>query len=258
LAKSVIEKPVTGWRQKITNAQAIASPAWRRYRAAIFQGYLIAAIVLFAVLAVLAHTVAYFTFDLVLTREIQTFHGIGFSTLMWLESWLGYSPQSEVLVALAFVFLLVSGLKWEAMMVLFADLSISLIGTAIKLVVVRPRPDPDLVNVITRLPDYGFPSGHVLFFVTFFGFLGFLAYTLLKPAWERRALVALCGIPIALIGVSRIYLGAHWASDVLAAYLLGSIWLTLCVHIYRWGKPRFSANQPVAKETPPVTRTKEK
>jgi membrane-associated phospholipid phosphatase len=55
---------------------------------------------------------------------------------------------------------------------------------------------------------------------------------------------------VALIGVSRIFEGQHWASDVLAAYLLGSVWLSGSIAIYRWGKPRYFANQPTAKETP--------
>ena len=63
-------------------------------------------------------------------------------------------------------------------------------------------------------------------------------------------LLVILGGMVALIGLSRIYEGQHWASDVLAAYLLGSVWLGLSILIYRWGKPRFFVDQPVAKETP--------
>jgi undecaprenyl-diphosphatase len=62
-------------------------------------------------------------------------------------------------------------------------------------------------------------------------------------------LVILAGM-ISLIGISRIYEGQHWASDVIAAYLLGSVWLSFVILVYRWGKKRFFVNQPVAKETP--------
>ena len=101
----------------------------------------------------------------------------------------------------------------------------------------RPRPSADLVNVISQLRDYSFPSGHVLYFTAFLGFLVFLVYTLLKNSWWRTLLMVVLGGMVALIGLSRIYEGHHWASDVLAAYLLGSVWLTLSVYVYRWGKP---------------------
>lgn len=248
--RHTVEKPVSGWRQKIIDARAVATPAWRRYRAAIFQGYLIGAVVVFAILAVLAHTIAYFTFDLTITEEIQKFHGFVFDMLMRDVTWIGFTPQAPTFVGLAVLLLYVSGLKWESVMTLLGNIGISILGAVVKLIVLRPRPSPDLVNVIAQLPDYGFPSGHVLFFVTFFGFLAFLVYTLLKPSWGRRGLLFVAYALIVLVGPSRIYLGEHWASDVIAAYLLGSVWLTACVRVYRWGKSRFFVNQPVAKETP--------
>jgi membrane-associated phospholipid phosphatase len=59
---------------------------------------------------------------------------------------------------------------------------------------------------------------------------------------------------VLLIGPSRIYVGQHWASDVLGAYLLGTVWLSLSIRIYRWGKPRYFVNQPVATEKPVKSR----
>ena len=89
------------------------------------------------------------------------------------------------------------------------------------------------------LDSYSFPSGHVLFYAAFFGFLCFLGSTLLKGSWLRALLLIGLGALIALVGLSRIHLGQHWFSDVLAAYLLGSVWLALTVYVYRWGKDRF-------------------
>jgi membrane-associated phospholipid phosphatase len=66
----------------------------------------------------------------------------------------------------------------------------------------RPRPSADVHNVSTQLKGYSFPSGHVLFFTTFFGFMLFLAYTLLKPAWWHRVVVILHVSMITLIGAA--------------------------------------------------------
>ncbi len=202
----------------------------------------------FLILAVLAHTVAYITFDVTITREVQKFNAGWFDVLMRALSWIGFAPQVYVISFLILFFLYASGLKWKLVVAFASVVGISVLGLGIKLLVDRPRPSADLVYVVSQLKDYSFPSGHVLYFTAFFGYLVFLAYTLLKHSWWRTSLIVILGGMVALIGLSRIYEGQHWASDVLAAYLLGSIWLALTVYSYRWGKTRFFVDQPVAKE----------
>lgn len=243
-----VQEPVSAWRQTITNARVIAAKPWRRYRASIFQLYLIAAVVVFLILAVLAKTVAYFTFDVTITQELQKFKPVWFGAVMYALTWIGFAPQGDVISLAVLLFLFVSGLKWETVVTFASVVGISVLGPGIKLLVNRPRPGANLVNVIAQLNDPSFPSGHVLFFMAFFGFLFFLTYTLIKNTWWRTLLLLVFGGIVALIGVSRIYEGQHWASDVIASYLLGSVWLTLTVYFYRWGKPRFFVNQPQAPE----------
>ena len=245
-----VKKPVNAWRRTIDAAGAIVAKPWRRYRAAVFQTYLIGAVVAFVILAWLAKTVAYFTFDVTITRALQTYHWGWFDALMQALTWIGFSPQAWIITLAILLFLYASGLKWETMVAFVSVLGSSALGLGLKVLIDRPRPSADLVTVLTQLKDFSFPSGHVLFFVTFFGFLLFLAYTLLKHSWWRTLLLVILVGMIVLIGPSRIYVGQHWASDVIASYLLGSVWLALSVLIYRWGKPRFFVDQPVAKETP--------
>jgi undecaprenyl-diphosphatase len=106
------------------------------------------------------------------------------------------------------------------------------------------------VNVFAKLSSYSFPSGHVMFYLGFFGFIWFLAFTLLKPSLKRSLLLVFFGILIVLIGVSRVYLGEHWPSDVLGSYLLGSLTLAALIQFYLWGKTRFFVHQPVAPAEP--------
>jgi undecaprenyl-diphosphatase len=168
---------------------------------------------------------------------VQTFNPGWFVLPMRALSWIGFAPQVNVITFLILLFLYRGGLRWETFVALSTAVGISVLGVGIKLLVDRPRPSADLVNVIGHLSDYSFPSGHVLYFTAFFGFVLFLVYSQLEHTWRRTLLMVILGGMVALVGLSRIYEGQHWASDVLAAYLLGSVWLALSVEVYRRFKP---------------------
>ncbi len=130
-----------------------------------------------------------------------------------------------IIAGLIILLIWMIGLHWEAVMALAAAVFSTAINVLVKDLIQRPRPTAAQVNVIDLLNSYSFPSGHVMFYLGFFGFIGFLAFSLLKPSLKRSLVLFLVSVLIVLIGVSRISLGEHWASDVLGAYLLGSLTL---------------------------------
>jgi undecaprenyl-diphosphatase len=139
-----------------------------------------------------------------ITRALQTFHPGWFDALMGGLSWIGFPPQAWVITLGILLFLYASGLKWETVVVLASVLGSSALGLGIKVLIDRPRPSANLVNVINQLKDYSFPSGHVLFFVTFLGFLLFLAYTLLKHSWWRTGLLFILVGMVARLAVTHL------------------------------------------------------
>ncbi len=234
----------------------------RRYRSWLFQAYILGSILVFAVLAFLVSVSKVTSFDVNITRSLQEDLPKWAGSILDGVSWFGFTPQSIIIlvvIALAFYFL---GLRWEAVMSVLAGIGSFLIDNLIKTAVHRPRPTADLVSVINELGSYSFPSGHVMFYVAFFGFLAFLAFTLLKAGWLRTLLIAFSAVLVVLVGPSRVYMGQHWASDVIAAYLLGFLVLWGVIYLYREGKVRYSRQQPVApgrEEGPqPVPITGEK
>ena len=228
----------------------VTSRPKREYRTFLFQVSLFAAIGAFAVLTFMVKTTPSFPIDLEIERAIQSINSPIFAGLMYLISWPGFSPQSFILSVLIVLAIYLLGLRWEAITALVAALLPPLVNVLVKDWIRRPRPTIDLVNVFGILNSYSFPSGHVMFYVGFFGFLWFLIYTLLKRSWIRTLLLIFLGSLIALVGISRIYLGQHWPSDVLGAYLLGGLTLVGILQFYRWGKKRFFVHQPVAAEQP--------
>lgn len=230
----------------------IAGRPTRRYRAAAFQVFVLFAAVGFVVLAVVARTVPYFSIDLTISRFVQSFHGAVLDPLMFGISWIGFWPQSLAIGLLPVALLFATGLRWEAVVTLLVACSAG-IATLVKLSIQRPRPSIDLIDVVRELSASSFPSGHVLTFTSMCGFLAFLVFTLLKPSWGRTGLLVTCAALIVLMGLSRIYMGHHWFSDVMGAYLLASLWLAFAIWVYRWGKPRFFVHQPVAPDAPART-----
>lgn len=222
------------------------SPSARRYRSVIFIAILIFATAAFALLTFLANITPYFPIDLEITRAIQSIDSPFFLGFMRLVSWPGFLPQSILLTVLIAYALYLSGLYWESVMALLAAIVSGTINSLVKVIIQRPRPGEDLVDVFEILLSYSFPSGHVMFYTILFGFTFYLAYTLLEQSLARSLILGGLGPFVLLVGVSRIYLGQHWASDVLGAYLLGGLILVGLIVLYQWGKKRFFVRQPSA------------
>lgn len=94
------------------------------------------------------------------------------------------------------------------------------------------RVRPDIFPVIAE-SGYSFPSGHAMGAICFYGILAYFAGLGLKNCTMRWLLMAAAGVYILLIGLSRVYLGVHYPTDILAGYTAGSTWLFFCITLHR-------------------------
>jgi membrane-associated phospholipid phosphatase len=217
----------------------LAPPAIQRHRTVLFWVMAASALVAFSLLSFLVETIPSFPIDLRITLAIQSIDSPFFEGLMRVISWPGFSPQSILITLLVALTFYINGLRWESVTALLGALLSGVSNELVKGLIARPRPLADVVDVFAVLDSFSFPSGHVMFYTTLFGFVWYVTYTVLKRSLLRNLLLGLLGAFILLVGVSRIYLGQHWASDVLGAYLLGSLVLAATTLFYQWGRKRF-------------------
>ncbi len=250
MTESDNKKPIENIQSAAQQAAAAeTTPAPVQHRLSVgFEVALLLLVAAFAALSVLVTTTDTQAADLFVTRTLQTDTSPIFAAAMNAISWFGYMPQAGIVAVLIVLLLYGFGLRWEALSALIAAVLEEAMDLVVKDAIRRARPSASLVHVVARLNSYSFPSGHVTFYTGFFGFIFFLAFTLLKRSWKRTLLLVIFGGLILLIGVSRIYLGQHWGTDVLGGYLLGSLTLIASIQLYRWGKGRMFVRQPVAPE----------
>ncbi|HVA91346.1 MAG TPA: phosphatase PAP2 family protein [Chloroflexota bacterium] len=185
---------------------------------------------IFAILAVIAHSLRADRLDVWITDQIQRL--TVFDGPLQLVSWFGYTPQEIVILGAIIALIFAVGYRVESLFLLISVVGSNLIGALVKNLVARPRPGAPAVHVLRHLGGYSFPSGHVLTYISFFGFLAYLAWVEPRNSLVRGIVLVPCLALLILIGPSRIYVGAHWASDVIGAYLLGVVWLSVILRLY--------------------------
>jgi membrane-associated phospholipid phosphatase len=135
-------------------------------------------------------------------------------------------PEVVVVVVAITLGWLVQRRQWRsAVMLLFACLGTLIINQAMKLTFARPR--PLLWPRLIQETSYGFPSGHALGSIVLYGFLAYLLVR--RYPGQARSIYGIAAGLISAIGFSRLYLGVHYPTDVLAGYAVGLLWLMICI-----------------------------
>lgn len=169
-------------------------------------------------------------------------HRNGFLTdVMVNASRFGSTPSLIVFALAAAAWLAWRGRKADSLLIVGGAAGAFLLVPVLKAVIERPR--PALSDHVVFVNSWSYPSGHSLNSMAVLGLLTVLAMRE-RPGAVRRTLLAVLGVFLVIaVGFSRVYLGVHWPSDVLAGWLIGVLWLTICfttAHLVR-GNTRTSS-----------------
>ena len=168
-------------------------------------------------------------FDLAIRNQVHAFASPGLTRAMIFISFLG----GDGLTAAAIISVVVFGwLHWRRAMLwmVVTILGALVLDLSLKYAFHRTRPTPFFVSVPHT---YSFPSGHSLFSFCFYGVLAGLLTRRIKSRVARFLIWTFAALLVAAIGLSRIYLGVHYPSDVIAGYLAASLWVSTLVALDR-------------------------
>lgn len=168
------------------------------------------------------------TFDTVVTQYIQSFSTSEITKINILITQIA-SPTSDIIVLLVMGSYLLFHLRhtWEALALAINLAGGGLLNLILKNIFHRTR--PDIVHLV-KVSGYSFPSGHAMVSASFYGMLGYIIWLNLcernKTSWHVWVLT---NVFVIAIGLSRIYLGVHFPSDVIAGFAAGGVWLIGCI-----------------------------
>ena len=173
---------------------------------------------------------------------IQGVESPGLTVIMKCFTFIGSTPSVTV-ISLFSLFFLYKVLKHRTELILFISIIVGspILNELLKLIFHRARPD---FHRLIEINGYSFPSGHAMSAFAVYGVLSFLLWRHIPTRWGRTLLIVTSIIMILTIGISRIYLGVHYPSDVIGGYFASGCWLAIAIWFYqRYLEKRFEQTE---------------
>lgn len=173
-----------------------------------------------------------FSFDVALTRDAQSIETDATYIVVTTLNWFGHAEPFLIASTLIGVGLAMRRHFADAALVVSAAVLAQGINALLKLYFASPRPPASLTSTTEQASGLGFPSGHTMSIVVMSICLGFLAWRHLNCRWRRTGVVAISLFAVLAMGFSRVYVGQHWPTDVLGAYLWGTLLGVALIYSY--------------------------
>jgi undecaprenyl-diphosphatase len=166
------------------------------------------------------------TFDLGLSRAIYSLRTPFLTQIMLGATFLGSTLFISTLAIIIFLIFWIKNRKNFAAFLAVTLLASVVLNNLLKYYIHRLRPD---ISLLINELSYSFPSGHAMNSLVFYGLLAYFAHRCIKNGPWRILIDAAAIILVIAIGFSRVYLGAHYPTDIIAGYAAGACVLSLAI-----------------------------
>jgi undecaprenyl-diphosphatase len=189
-------------------------------------------------------------FDDAIMHWIGAHQTAGLQAVMLEVTSLGTGTVVGMIVLIAGMFLWLNHHRHSAALLVVATLGGMVLDNLLKIGFNRPR--PQIFEWGTHASSSSFPSGHAMSSVIVYGTVAYLAARLQHNIHARLLTFVVAAIIIAMISVSRVYLGVHYPSDILAGFLIGIAWAGFCMAVLEAAQLYAKRNAPqmLADERP--------
>jgi undecaprenyl-diphosphatase len=176
------------------------------------------------------------SFDRTVMAKIQGLESPALTSVMKLLTFIGSTPFVIVLT-LCLIFFLYKVLhhRLELILLIGALIGTGVLNEILKHVFHRTRPH---LHRLIEVTGYSFPSGHAMSAFTVYVILSFLLWRHIPSKWGRSLLIIFSVVMILGIGISRIYLGVHYPSDIIGGYLASGFWLAVAILFFQYYKEK--------------------
>ena len=174
-------------------------------------------------------------FDHAIINEVQSWINEGRTKQMVFITDLASVTFLSIATAAITLFLIIRKRYGWALFFFLVNALGGLFNSTLKELFKRQRPD---ILPLIEQSGYSFPSGHSMGSFIFYGTLSFMLFRLLKGKWEKTVGAVAAACMIILVGVTRIYLGVHYPSDVIGGFSIGAAWLFFCIMMFHFSEYR--------------------
>jgi undecaprenyl-diphosphatase len=186
-----------------------------------------------------------FTFDKEILLTLRELHNPVLDKVMLSFTFLGEPVILLIVCAILSIGLLTRGQRSQATILIIAAAGAVALNNLLKVLFGRAR--PMLWERIVDVQQYSFPSGHAMISMVVFGMIGYLLSS--KFSQWRIGIISLTILLVTGIGLSRLYLGVHWPTDIVAGYAAGLVWLLTCIFSFQVLQERHAVAQEPESET---------
>jgi undecaprenyl-diphosphatase len=186
----------------------------------------------FSIVASLIKAEMIVDFDLTIIRGVQSLESPFLTTIMEFFTVVG-STQAVIVLCLLIIFFLYKVLHHRRELILFIAVVAGspLLNLLLKEIFQRARPD---LHRLIEIGGYSFPSGHAMNAFTVYGILTFLLWRHIFNRGGRTLLILFSAFVVFMIGISRIYLGVHYPSDIIGGYFASGFWIAALIWFFQW------------------------